>query len=59
MVAAINLDNDSANEVPFVGLIEVRNENGITTMLRWQTGVLAQNSGLDIAASWLPETPGN
>ena len=59
VVVAINLDSDNAKDVPFVGIIEVRNEDGITTTLRWQTGVLAPNSGLDIAASWVPETPGN
>jgi hypothetical protein len=59
VVVAINLDNDNAKDVPFVGIIEVRDEDGITTMLRWQTGVLGPNSGLDVAASWVPETPGN
>jgi hypothetical protein len=46
---------DQKSQVPFVGFIEVRNENGVTQSLSYQSTVIDLRSNLTMGASWVPE----
>jgi hypothetical protein len=46
--------NSQAQVQPFVALIEVRDSDGITVYLAWQTGVLGRNSDAQVGLSWIP-----
>jgi hypothetical protein len=44
---------------PFVTVVEVRDEDGITVFLAWQTGILNANGETEVGLSWTPEEPGD
>jgi len=44
-------------QLPFVGFIEVRDENGITQSLSYQSNEIALNDTIGIGVSWVPEKP--
>ncbi len=56
LVIATVYSNDCARpDVPFVGILEVRNSEGITEYLAWQTGILEYHQSIQIGYSWMPE----
>jgi len=53
-----DLTNTRANLQPFTILIEVRDQNNVTTAMQLQTGTLNPSSSGHIGISWQPEEPG-
>lgn len=51
--------NNVDESVPFTALIEVRDSNGVTVYLAWQTGVLNPSGQVEVGLSWIPENPGD
>jgi hypothetical protein len=52
------LVNNRATLQPYVLIIEVRNEHGITTFLQYQSGVLSFGDRFDAGFSWIPGEKG-
>ena len=52
------IENDGAEEQPFVALIEVRDSSGITVYLAWQSGSLEPAGSTMVEVSWTPEASG-
>ncbi|MEW6604170.1 MAG: hypothetical protein AB1351_05720 [Thermoproteota archaeon] len=50
--------NSHIYDLPFVAIIEVRDEDGVTVYLEWQKGTLDPNSRAEIGISWIPERAG-
>jgi hypothetical protein len=46
------------NEVPFVAIMEVRDADGVTVSLGWQTGDVHPSSKIGVGMSWIPRDPG-
>ena len=44
---------------PFVGYFELRDANGITQFVAWQSGILESRSNATIGFSWSPQEPSN
>jgi micrococcal nuclease len=52
-------NNDPVNDWSSYVLVEVRDQEGITVMLGWQSGIFEVGSQKDVGISWTPDTPGN
>jgi hypothetical protein len=59
VVLTTNVVNNQGAPQPFVALLEVRDSNGVTIFLAWQTGTLPANDQTQVGLSWTPEEPGN
>jgi hypothetical protein len=59
VVLTTNVINNNAAPQPFVALLEVRDNNGVTIFLAWQTGTLPANDRTQVGLSWTPEDPGD
>jgi hypothetical protein len=59
VVLTTQITNNIDDELPFVGLIEVRDSDGITQFLAWQTGVMDSGDRSEIGLSWTPEDAGD
>lgn len=59
VMLATNVRNNNAQPQPFVALIEVRDSNGVTVFLGWQTGTLPANGQINVGLSWTPDSPGD
>ncbi len=59
VVLTTSILNNLEDELPFVGLIEVRDSQGITQFLAWQTGVLNADGRAEIGLSWTPQVQGD
>jgi hypothetical protein len=59
VVLTTNVLNKSTSPTPFVALIEVRDDNGVTVYLAWQTGSLNPNGQAQVGLSWTPDVSGN
>jgi|GEM_PF-1095261 len=59
VVITTQITNNVDDELPFVGLIEVRDSAGITVFLAWQTGVLDAGDRAEVGLSWTPEDAGD
>jgi hypothetical protein len=53
------ITNDADHMQQFVELVEVRDTDGVTIFLAWQSGTLGSNSHTQIGISWIPERPGD
>lgn len=53
------ITNDADRTQQFVELVEVRDSDGVTVFLAWQSGTLDPNSQTQIGVSWIPERPGD
>jgi hypothetical protein len=53
-VLTVIASNCTPNKTPFIALIEVRNSEGITEHIGWQSGILAENGKTQIGISWIP-----
>jgi hypothetical protein len=58
LVLSTTVVNNVNDDLPFVALLEVRDINGVTISLAWQTGTLNANDRADIGVSWTPQDPG-
>lgn len=45
-------------DLPFVAVVEVRDEDGATVYLEWQKGTIYPNKRAEIGMSWIPEKAG-
>ncbi len=52
----ITVTNNESVSQPFTAIVEVRDEDGITLNLQWQTGTLEPNGSKDIAMSWTADS---
>jgi hypothetical protein len=59
IVLSTQIVNNIGNDQPFVGLIEVRDDTGVTVFLSWQTGTLTPSGRTDVGISWTPEIAGD
>lgn len=55
VVLTTNVVNTEASPQSFVALIEVRDSNGVTVFLAWQTGTLSANGQTQVGLSWTPD----
>ena len=53
------ITNDGDHTQQFVELVEVRDSDGVTVFLAWQSGTLDPNGQTQIGISWIPERPGD
>jgi hypothetical protein len=58
VVLTTNVKNNDDQSRPFVAIVEVRDADGITQMLQWQTGTMAANGDAGVGISWVPENAG-
>jgi hypothetical protein len=58
LVLATTVDNDRNAAQPFVSLVEIRDSDGITLYLAWQTGNLEPADSTEVGFSWIPEESG-
>lgn len=47
------------DEVLFVAITEVRDADGVTVSMGWQSGTARPQSSTELGMSWIPELPGN
>jgi hypothetical protein len=59
VVLSTTIQNNNDEPQPFVALIEVRDSDGITVFLAWQTGTLNANGEAEVGLSWTPEEAGD
>jgi hypothetical protein len=52
----VHNNNDAAQ--PFVAIVEVRDSNGVTVYLAWQTGMLNAGGQSEVGLSWTPDSSG-
>lgn len=58
--AVISTSIKNNNNLPqqFAAIVEVRDADGFTVYLQWQTGTLQANGSTNIGLSWTPDAPG-
>ena len=60
LVVATLAKNNCVEDQPFVNIVEVRNSDGVTERLGWQTGVVKAPAGAtQIGISWVPRAGGD
>ncbi|HJS82319.1 MAG TPA: hypothetical protein VJ742_05730, partial [Nitrososphaera sp.] len=59
VVLTTRVVNEGGSAQPFVALIEVRDNNGVTVYLAWQTGTLPAGGSSQVGLSWTPEDSGD
>lgn len=58
LALATTIENNRASSQPFVILIEVRDNQGVTAYLALQSGILSPNGSSTVESSWQPELGG-
>ena len=58
VVINTNVKNNDQQSRPFVAIVEVRDANGITQMLQWQTGTMSGGETKNVGISWVPDNAG-
>ncbi|MGI0005958.1 MAG: hypothetical protein ACREAI_06035, partial [Nitrososphaera sp.] len=59
VVVGVSVYNEEYREVLYVMLIEVRDTEGVTHYLSWQSNMLAPFGGSRVQTYWLPDEPGS
>ncbi|MEM3161226.1 MAG: hypothetical protein QXJ74_10640, partial [Nitrososphaera sp.] len=59
VIISSTITNNANVAQPFAAVAEVRDADGITVFLTWQTGVLPANGHTDVGLSWTPAAPGD
>ncbi len=59
VVLSTTISNNQGTVRPFAAIVEVRNADGITVYLQWQTGTLTPNGNTNVGLSWTPDAPGS
>jgi hypothetical protein len=58
VVLSTQIHNSNDGTQPFVAIVEVRDSNGVTVFLAWQTGTLNPSGQTEVGLSWTPNTSG-
>lgn len=58
VILSSTVANNQATAQPFAAIVEVRDADGITQYLQWQTGTLNANGSTNVGLSWTPNAPG-
>jgi hypothetical protein len=58
VVLSTTVSNNQDTVRPFAAIVEVRNADGITVYLQWQTGTLNPHGNTNVGLSWTPDAPG-
>ena len=58
VVLSTDIKNNNNVSQPFAAIVEVRDADGITVYLQWQTGTLNPSSTANVGLSWTPENAG-
>lgn len=59
VILSSDIHNNSDFPTPFAGIVEVRDADGFTVYLQWQTGTLNPNDTVNIGLSFVPDAPGD
>lgn len=59
VVLTTTINNNLDEAVPFVAIVEVRDDNGVTVFLAWQTGTLGADGRATVGLSWTPDFAGD
>jgi hypothetical protein len=54
-----SVTNNENNDQPFVYLVQIQDDSGITASLSWITGSMIPNQTLSLGQSWMPTSPGS
>ncbi|NOJ28240.1 MAG: hypothetical protein DA330_09550, partial [Nitrososphaera sp.] len=58
VVLSTTLTNTKSTPQEFAAIVEVRDADGFTVYLQWQTGTLRASGSTDVGLSWTPDAPG-
>ncbi len=58
ILIAADLTNTHQKDQPFTYILQVVDSNGVTLSVSWITGTLVDNQSLNLAESWMPQSPG-
>jgi hypothetical protein len=58
VIISTTVTNNNDEPQPAVVLVEVRNADGITVYLQWQTGTINADDEMNIGLSWTPDAAG-
>ena len=59
VVITTDVQNNQDQPRPATVIVEVRNSDGITAYLQWQTATIAANGEIQVGLSWIPEGAGD
>ncbi|MGI0039916.1 MAG: hypothetical protein ACREAO_08870, partial [Nitrososphaera sp.] len=59
VVITSNVKNSDDQARPATVIVEVRDADGITVYLQWQTATIAANGEIQVGLSWIPEDSGD
>jgi hypothetical protein len=59
VVITSNVQNNDDQARPATVIVEVRDAEGITVYLQWQTATIAANGEIQVGLSWIPEDSGD
>ncbi len=57
VVLSSTIQNKENTSGPYAAIVEVRDSNGVTVYLQWQTGTLPANGSTNVGVSWTPDMP--
>lgn len=58
VILSTDITNNKATSTPFAAIVEVRDADGFTVYLQWQTGTLNASGTTGVGLSWTPDAPG-
>ena len=58
MISTTIANNDAIRDWPSFVINEVRDPNGITVQLSWQSGIVEAGDQMSVGVSWMPEYAG-
>lgn len=58
VVLSSTIKNNEDAPTPYAAIVEVRDSDGVTVYLQWQTGTLPANGSNNVGVSWTPDEPG-
>jgi hypothetical protein len=59
VLLSTEIESDLDRAIEFVAIVEVRNHDGITVYLAWQTGTLDSESKAEVGLPWIPSESGD
>jgi len=58
VVLSTTIKNNEVASTSYAAIVEVRDSDGVTVYLNWQTGTLPADDSIGIGLSWTPDQPG-
>jgi hypothetical protein len=58
VILSATFENDRHVSQPYVAMFEVRDSDGFTVYLTWQTGIMAASGQANVGVSWIAESIG-